>query len=139
MLMLISTFSITSTEMIREKTIRLEQSPTINLTVILTQLPVCIFLPYVKSGIFVISNSNQWIYSLVWWKSAVYFMILWFTFSANLTRNGSDNFCSFSYEFERDGESKTVFAFSDTYDRYTIVTVDWIQNGMSKFQITKML
>ena len=52
-----------------------------------------------------------------------------YIFLANLTRDGSDNFYSFSNEFERDGENKTVFAFSDTYDRYTIVTVDWGQNG----------
>ena len=51
-----------------------------------------------------------------------------------MTRNGTDNFYSFSYEFNRNGENKTVFVFLDDLEWYTVISVDWIQKGEPEFR-----
>ena len=55
-----------------------------------------------------------------------------------MTRNGTDNFYSFSYEFNRNGENKTVFVFLDDLEWYTVISVDWIQKGEPEFRAHRL-
>ena len=42
------------------------------------------------------------------------------------------NFKYFVYEFNRNGENKTVFTWVDYQGFMAIITVDWIQKGNTK-------